>query len=485
MKNNSLLHHWFFALFILSYFCLISFLAISKPTPFFDWDEAIYAQVGKEMIREKSFFVPLWQGKAWLDKPPLPSLVYGLVQLIPASPEITTRLMTLLLSSFILVLIYYFVFYHTKQILPSILTTVITAFLPVFFQRTQALNVDVFLLMGWVGYALWYDKFWISTVFLLIAVLSKSLLGLYPIGLVCVYQTFRMYTKQINQKKYIAFLKLLFLQCCIASIWFIAMYLYYGQNFIQLHFIESHFKRVTASIEQHFGQRTFYVDILIEQFKWLIIPAAISGLVILFQGLKKNTDIKKNFFLVFFVPWFIFLNLTKTKIAWYIYPVLPQFALLSSYPLVLMKSKLYSIIYFAMALTFLFIFINPIPVLVSNSFSQMEDHHRIAIEAKNNICKYLYVLVGENTRTSYATLKSMGLVITTTTWWGNHPSIAYYSQAKTDYIYNINFALKQYMQLNRQSCLIIERADHASFPSVNGIRKISSVNPTYLLFKGK
>lgn len=484
MKNNSLLNHWFFILFLLVYFCLISFLVISKPTPFFDWDEAIYAQVGKEMCRENSFLVPLWQGRAWLDKPPLPSLVYGLVQLLPFEPEISTRLFTLLLSCYALVLIYLFIFRNTKRILPSLLTVIITAFLPAFIQRTQALNVDVFLLIGWLGYALYYDKFWISTVFLLVAVLSKSLLGYFPVVMIAFFYTYRLLTKQINKTKFFHFITFLIIQCLFSSIWFFGMYLVYGQEFIRFHFIESHFKRVTASIEQHFGQRTFYIDIIIDQLKWLILPVVWSSIILTYNYIKKQ-EFKQIFFSLFFVPWFIFLNLTKTKIAWYIYPVLPQFAFLASFPLVIMKNKLVSAIYFAGTLAVLFIFVNPFSSVITSSYSKEEDCHRIANKAKEINCMNLYVLVGENTRSSYATLKSMDLVITTTTWWGNHPSIAYYSQAKTEYIYNTNLAVKQYMQLNNKSCLIIESADQSLFPSVNSIRRISTENPTYLLFMGK
>jgi len=262
------------------------------------------------------------------------------------------------------------------------------------------------------------------------------------------------------------------------------MYLFYGQEFIRYHFIESHFKRVTASIEQHFGQRTFYIDIIIDQLKWLIIPGIVSGIILTYTYIK-NKNMKQYLFTLFFIPWFIFLNLTKTKIAWYIYPVLPQFALLSSYPLTFFKNKLINTVYFIGALFILFNYINPFSGILTSSYSQLEDHHRIATNAKVNKCEKLFVLVGDNTRTSYATLKSMNLVISTTTWWGNHPSIAYYSQAKTTFIYNTKQAIDKYINLNNKSCLIIEKNDLSLFPPISKARIVSTNNKTYILFKGK
>jgi len=320
--------------------------------------------------------------------------------------------------------------------------------------------------------------------FLLVAVLSKSLLGFYPVGMFVLFYTYQFFTKQINRKKYIYFIRRLVYQSLIASVWFFGMYAFYGQEFIRYHFIESHFKRVTASIEQHFGQRTFYLDVSIEQLKWLMIPCVISAIILTLKYLKdKKTE--GYFFALFFVPWFIFLNLTKTKIAWYIYPVLPQFALLASFPLTFFKNRLINTVYFIAALAILFVYINPFSYIITSSYSQVEDHHRIASEAKKNNCINLFVLVGDNTRTSYSTLKSMDLIISTTTWWGNHPSIAYYSQAKTTYIYYIKQALDQYTRLNKDSCLIAEKSDLTFFPPVNQSKKIPTDNQTYVLFKGK
>ena len=93
--------------FILLFFLINIFKVINTPTPFYDWDEAIYAQVGHEMIQGKSL-IPLWQGQIWLDKPPLMPLVYGTVISVFSfvAPEISARILNIALASFVLFLVY-------------------------------------------------------------------------------------------------------------------------------------------------------------------------------------------------------------------------------------------------------------------------------------------------------------------------------------------------------------------------------------------
>ncbi|MFA5136125.1 MAG: hypothetical protein WC489_01895 [Patescibacteria group bacterium] len=487
MKNTDssfIKKHSFIIVFILLYFVLVSVKIGLSNTPFYDWDESIYAQVGREMIRDKSILVPIWQGKPWLDKPPIPSLFYGIIQLLPVSPEISTRIATLFLSCIVLSLLYILSYRITKDKLTSLLTIIITAFLPIFFQRSQALNVDVFLLLGWLGYIIWYHHIGLGSFFLVLAVLSKSLLGFFPPVIFFLYYLFAFITKQITLKQLKKLMWKTSVQVGISSLWFIYMYIVYRYPFIRYQFLDSHFKRVTASIEQHFGQRTFYITVLIDQFKLLLIPGFLSFLYLVFIFFKKKRKQYDILLSLFFLPWFIFLNLTKTKIEWYIYPVLPQFAFLASYPLYLLKKHAPLQIFLLLLLTSVyFLSITPVNKLFTQSFSSWEDHQLIALDAKKNRCRYLQVLVGEDTRTSYATLKSMDLVISTTTWWGNHPSIAYYADIKTSYLYSTEEARNQLDKLNPGGCLIVEKKDVSQFKNIKNEYKKLGTNTTYLLIK--
>ena len=463
--------------FIFIFFGVHLFKVMSDVNPFYDWDEAIYAQVGKEMIQSKSYIVPLWQGKAWLDKPPIPPLMYGLMTYIPVRPEISMRVVTVLLSGFALALLYVFSIRYSRSIFVALSTVIITSFLPAFLQRTQALNVDVFLLIGWLGYILWYKNLWIGSFFLLFGVLSKSLLGYYPVVMIFLYEVIKWY---LHKKKYRnemrIYIQSTLIQVGISSLWFFWMFFVYKNEFIQYHFIDSHLKRVTASIEQHFGQRTFYIDLLLEQMKYGIIPAAISILFLGYWYLKSKKE--EAFFSLIFVPWFLFLNLTKTKIAWYLYPVLPQFVYLTVYMMrYIQKQWLQGLVAMGI-LWYFFTTMIPITSYITADYSKWEDHQLIAVDAKSVGCKSLTVLVNESTRSSYKTLKSMDLVIHTTTWWGNHPSMAYYSNAKTTYIYTVDeFRNSMNNGIAIDTCFTAEKAD---WDNAFGLR-ILSKNETFIL----
>ncbi len=450
--------HWSVILFLAFYFFVTSYKFIYHPTPFYDWDESIYAQVGREMVRQHSL-VPLWQGQNWLDKPPLTPLAYGIVEtLTPVAPEISTREFTLILSIAVLALTYVLYFRLTKSTVIPLLTIIITAFTPVFLQRAQVLNVDVFLMLGWVGYLVFYDNFWLSLLFLATGVLSKSLLGFYPLIGMLTVETIELYFKKVKLADYKKRLVTMLVQVGILSVWFLAMVAVFRFAFIKNQFLEAMFKRVTSSIESHFGQRTFYITTLFDQLKILFI-LSIIGLVMVIRENFSVKNWRQFVLLLFFVPWFLFLNLTKTKIAWYIYPVIPQFAFLGVYLLIYFKK-------FRTITILITIVINLVILnqafrqnnFLTTYYSSYDQYYNLAVYAGRN-CGELEVLVDPATRQTYDTLNRMNLTISTTKWWGNHPAIVYYSGKKVDFVYNKNYFTGALNTFNRNECVVINNQD--------------------------
>jgi hypothetical protein len=297
------------------------------------------------------------------------------------------------------------------------------AFCPIFLQRAQVASLDIFLLLGWYGYFLFIDNFYLSTFFAFLSVQSKSLLGFYPILIYLGLLLLQKLTQQLNSQELKHKLINLGKQVVLLSLWYLLMFIVFGKEFYTAHIIESHFKRVTASIESHFGQRLFYVTLLFEQLGVLIYPMITGLLLILFnllrslkslgqhftsptpsQGRSPTADVLKSkrqtsllhptshilhpsshpsllttsYYLLFFVPWFVFLNLTKTKIAWYLYPALPQFFFLAFYPLIIIKKPQWISLGVTLFLTFFLIrnalFKNN---LLTTFYSQNDPHIQI------------------------------------------------------------------------------------------------------------
>jgi len=479
-KQSFLKQRGLVIVFLFLYTCLFSFKIISQRTPFFDWDESIYAQVGREMVANKSL-VPLWQGQVWLDKPPLAPLLYGFVQLIPIAPEISTRLFTLALSVLLLGLVYLLYYRITKDSLVALFTVIITSLFPAFLQRSQVLNVDIFLLLGWVGYLLFYRSFWWGFFFLTLGVMSKSLLGFYPAVMILGLSMLEFFMQPKKKAEILETVRTVLMHCLLLATWYAVMVAIFGKPFIQYHIIESHFKRVTASIEQHFGQRTFYIDIIISELGSFAILSLV-GIALGAWDYFRKRDIVKTAHFFFFFPWFLFLNLTKTKIAWYIYPVLPQFAFFVASVFGILKPKEIHRTIAAILFAIVLVRVNfGSQNILKTQYSQYDPPYYLAVYAKN-ACPTLWVLVGEETRLSYAVLKKMNLVISTTTWWGNHPAMVYYFGKPVRFLYT-TAELDRLAAAPPATCVALESKDEKYLKTGASLTKLKTFGSLELVRK--
>lgn len=451
--------HYLILLFLSFYFCLIAFKIIWHPTPFYDWDESLYIQTGKEMIQNKYFLFPIWQGAIWLDKPPLIPIIYASISsvfyFIPA--EISTRMFTLLISIALFIFVYILYNKLFKDQVLSTLSVIVTAFTPIFLQRAQVVNLDLFLLFGWIGYVLFFDKKYLSFIFLFISVFSKSLIGFYPVIAIAFYYLYLFLLKKVNKKELKkAFVKLS-LHTSLLLVWFVSMFVIFGNSFWNQHIIESHFRRVTSSIEFHFGQKTFYLDLIYQQYSFLLIFILI-GLVSLFIWFKRNKfESGKLFYALYLLPWFLFLNLTKTKIFWYIYAAIPQFGFFAaSTGLLFKKNKKFYWIFIMLLTLGVFYKAFFIDNLLTTYYSKQEPHYFLSLYAKSK-CEDLNILLNKQNRKSFDELDSLGLLITTTKWWGSHPSMVYYFEKKINFLYSEGELKKSLSQSKKDSCFVVEK----------------------------
>jgi 4-amino-4-deoxy-L-arabinose transferase-like glycosyltransferase len=448
--------HLGLVLFLLGFGSLLFYKLVFFSKPLFDWDESLYVQNGLEMLKHRSFLVPVWQGQPWLDKPPLSPLLLGLVaKYCPLPVEISTRLYTLFLSLIALILAYKLYLKAQLNRLLAVVTVVITAFLPIFLQRAQVVSLDVTLLIGWLGFFLWFEKPIISTLFLFLSVQSKSLLGFYPLVIYLFYLAYQYLTKQIKSKDLVKKGRSIFFQGILLSFWYLLAFAIYKNHFIQAHIIESHFRRVSASLESHFGQRTFYLDMLKEQLGWLFSLSVLGIFLSFYKFTRKKISTTTFLLQNAFLPWFIFLNLTKTKISWYLYPVLPQFAFYAVLPLSLIKHKAVRwLVSFSLILLVIYQALIK-QNLLTTFYSQNDTHIKTAKLAKQH-CQSLAVLVPSYTRETFSTLKKMGLTIETTSWWGEHPSMVYYFGKPLRFYYSSeNFQKAQ----EEADCVVVNPQD--------------------------
>lgn len=448
--------HWPIIIFLTIYFILIASKLVAHPTPFFDWDESLYVQTGREMIEQNKFLFPVWQGRYWLDKPPLIPLVYGLVAKLTfiSTPEITTRLFSLFVSVIILAFIYAFYNQVFKDRLLSTLTVALTAFTPLFLQRAQTVNLDIFVLLGWLGYVLFFENFFVSLFFLFIAVMAKSLIGFYPVAIMTIYYLYKLFKKEIDNKEFNKIIQKIIIQSAILLSWFIFMFIIFGKAFFWQHIVESHFRRVTSSIEFHFGQRIFYITLALEQMGLFFYFAILGELILLVNFFKNKISSEKIFIAFYLLFWFIFLNLTKTKIFWYFYPAIPQFAFLAVASISQFNNKIFKIVFGIFLTIFLFNQSYKQNILAA-SYSKQEPYYDLSLYAKNK-CQSIDLLINKTSRESFDTLDKLGLLITTTKWWGEHPSMVYYFGKRINFYYQT----KDFDDIYKnKGCFVVDKND--------------------------
>ncbi len=452
--------HWLFTIFISVFFLALAFKITTSPTPFYDWDESLYIQTGMEMYSNNYFLFPVWQGEIWMDKPPLIPLTYATVAKLFffISPEISTRLFTLAISTVALTFLYMLYQKLLKDNFLTILTLLITVTTPIFLQRTQVVNLDLFLLLGWLGYLLFFKNKFASFFFLFIAVMSKSLIGFYPAFMMAGFYVFQFIRHKIKKEELKSALIQIAIQVSILSLWFVAMFALYGSEFFTTHIVESHLRRVTSSIEFHFGERLYYINLAREQlgiFFWLSLVGLVAAI---HKYFNREKELFKSFYLL---PWFLFLNLTKTKIFWYFFAAVPQFGFLAILPLTYLKKgkKLYHLA--LILITTILIYQSFIKQKVfATVYSKQEPYLELSLYAKER-CRSLYVLQDAQTRSSFAELEDLGLLISTTKWWGSHPSMVYYFGRTIYFLYSEIELENENKNIAIGDCLAINNEDKA------------------------
>ncbi len=171
--------------------------------PYRDWDESIYAQVARESMTHPLAFTWLGYGVVgesahfWFEKPPL---VIWLVQVsysIFGVGEFSARLVTFIFGLATVVLAYVWARHITKSVWAGLLASCSLLACFHFLLNIGISNLDIpvgfFMALALYGYSravenkeFWY-LFWVS---LALGTLTKSVVGLVPLGVVGVHQIF-------------------------------------------------------------------------------------------------------------------------------------------------------------------------------------------------------------------------------------------------------------------------------------------------------
>jgi hypothetical protein len=339
--------------------------------------------------------------------------------------------------------------------LVALLPVLVVLSTQLFVERTTYVDYDMPLALGWLLFFV-ADTFYVQLLALLIGVLSKSLLGFFPL----VFDIF--YFKKLNRPiwQWIALLM-------IPLIWHFISLAVYGNTFIQMHIVDHLLKRVSDPIELHFGGRTFYIKELLSQFSVLIGIIGISYVLLTINIAKqfmKKKFIPAHSVMILLSPlaYLVFLTVSKTKIPWYIMPTLPLLSLSVVYLFYAIRNKWFRIV-LAICITLFFVYRFSTFTFFFKPDTSVKDKDKVAMCIQKLPQTSVAMLVDEDERKIKNVFEAAQLGISSSFIYGGSPALVYYSRKKIDFFYDV----KEFTQkASSYKIVIVKKADVGSIEGI-------------------
>jgi 4-amino-4-deoxy-L-arabinose transferase-like glycosyltransferase len=295
-----------------------------------DWDEALVAQVAREIARAPAdswrWLYPTIWGEPYLNKPPLIHLLIAWAYSIGGVNEWTTRLPGAILTAISVPLLYGV----GREIFPQRLGAIFSALvyltlLPVVRHgRLAMLDGAVLcfflLMMGCLLRSRRNLRYGLGVgIGFGLMCLTKSILGVLLGAIAFLFLLWD--TPRLLASLY--FWTGILIGSLPVALWYTAQLLHYGQGFIDASLIDQSLKRIWASVENHKGPPWYYLlEILESTWPWLIfLPQS-------FQLAWENRNLGwAKLVLVWSGVYLLAISAMTTKLPWYVLPVYPALAL--------------------------------------------------------------------------------------------------------------------------------------------------------------
>lgn len=469
LKNN-------FPQLLIATFLLIYYFVISRNLGrdgLFDWDEGIYAELGRQVIITKNILVTFWNGAPWLEKPPGIAWASAIGILVAGPSSYGARLLMPLFAIYVLYVIYR-IGTHLGSWKHGVIAAGVLASLNLFLGRTRAVNTDMALLASistTILFLLENRPAWWVALSIFGGVWFKGIAGLLSVFIAIPL----IITKN---KKYIINL---IIACAILILpWHIYVYLKYGQTFLTPYFFEQVVQRATAQIEFHFETRWYYFNYLFENLGLGVL--LVSGLGAISAAHHFITS-SKDRTLYFTILWWtlaplVIFTLAKTRLFWYILPIYPALALLISEAICRFqvgKTGKSVVAILALGVLAQAILVSSRSVELKKVSAPLPDRLFVAQSLGKLDKRDLAILVPPTERLSEALLPAVAR-LSSSFRYGGMPSVVFYYGGHVNFFYDVD-AFRTYWQ-DSDFPLAIIAADDKGF--VPGAYTELITTPTYL-----
>ena len=324
-----------FQVVFLIFSSLLCFLGRQLDRGITNFDDAYYAQKAKEIFLSDSLWVVTWKGTAhFFDNPPLPFWLTGLAYKVFGVSGYAAVFSSAIFGVLIVYLTYSLCNYLYKDNWTSFLAAFVLLFPGLFLDSSRRGMLDITLAFFVIASMYCLLKGLENRKFYLLyglmtgcAVLTKSLLGFFPIVIGVVFMFWHGRFKKIFDPGFMAGVVLAVLVGCS---WYLVNWSMFGDLFIQRHFKTAHMKLFP---ENFFLTNPLYVfgylkDMLKNYWPWL--PVTLVG-VFLFakRGLKEKDSQSMFLFLWVFIP-FVIMSTSRNQTLRYLFMIFPAFGIITA-----------------------------------------------------------------------------------------------------------------------------------------------------------
>jgi len=309
-------------------FILLWRLGASSLAP---WDEAIYAQVSKEMAQGEGWLTLHWSFQPWFEKPPLLMWMTAALYRLFGISEFWARFVAAASGIGLVVTTYLlgaFAFGKRVGVLAALI--LLTCYHFVSFSRfgTMEVTLTLFAYLAIYGYLhlrdgndRWWYLIWTAVA---LALLTKGAGGLIAPVVVLLALILDQRVKSAIQSRH--FWSGFLLAIVLVAPWHALMYAWYGRVFLDEYIGYHVIARATTTLEGHPSSYVYYIARIVDGFfPWvLLLPFAfIAGAKRAVKG-----DASSRILVLMGTLVFGLYTIVPTRRPWYMVPVYPAFAIL-------------------------------------------------------------------------------------------------------------------------------------------------------------
>lgn len=307
----------------------------------FPWDEAIYAQIAKNMYLSGNYLDMTWlrDNSIWLEKPPLYMWSSAFWMHLIGINEWAPRLTSALLGFGTVLLTYLFgtkLFGKYVGFLSGLVILTTVDFVKFSRQGMTDVSVTFFITLAlyfyYIGRKGKYYHWVLSGTAIGLAVMTKGVVGFLPFVIIGLYETIMLLTK--DSKFSLTILKnyalIIGTSLLVFMPWHIIMYLRYGQKFIDIYIDYHILQRATTAIEDK-GKPFYWYFVVLKVSMRLWFIALLGAFPFSLYKILSEKSKKLLFLVLWSLVIFIFFSSATSKLVWYIMPIYPALSIIVAY----------------------------------------------------------------------------------------------------------------------------------------------------------